>query len=278
MLDAVVVGAVQGLTEFLPVSSSGRLVIAKYFYGAHGVSASYILLLHAGTLVAVVAALWRDIVKIAGETITGKGYGRAVALAVAVATIPGALFGYFTAAKIDELFCTTGITIGKVPIESYKLVGAAFIATACIFISRADSIIKSREEKKIDGVGPEGLTWMTALKIGIAQALAVIPGISRSGATIATGLRCGLSRGFVARFSFLMSIPIILGAVISQLHDLNLTLNYPTPDIPEMIVGVIVAAVTGYIAVRYMIHLLVTGDMRKFVVYLWVIGLVCIAS
>ena len=278
MLDAIVVGAVQGLTEFLPVSSSGHLVFTKYFYGAQGVTGSYILLLHAGTLVAIVVALWKDIVKIATETITGKGDGRAISLAVIVATIPGGLFGYFLAHKIDALFLTSGIKIGNFPVSPYQLVGVAFIVTAVVFIKRADQIIKKRTEEKTVGFGPEKLTWVMALKIGMAQALAIIPGISRSGATIATGLKCGLSRDFTARFSFLMSIPIIVGAILSEYKELNLIFNYPPPELKAMIVGVLVAMVTGYIAIRYMINLVVTGDLHIFVTYLWIIGLICIAS
>jgi len=278
MLDAIVVGAVQGLTEFLPVSSSGHLVFTKYFYGAHGVTASYILLLHAGTLVAIVAALWKDIVKIVTETITGKGYGRSVSLAVIVATIPGGLFGYFLADKVDALFLTSGIKIGNFPIAPYQLVGVAFILTATMLLKPADEIIKKRVEEKKDGFGPEKITWLMALKVGIAQALAIIPGISRSGATISTALKCGFSRDFAARFSFLMSIPIIIGAILSEYKELNVMFNYHPPEFKAMIVGVIVAAVTGYLAIRYMINLLVTGDMHKFVTYLWIVGLICIAS
>jgi len=277
-LDAIIVGAVQGLTEFLPVSSSGHLVFVKYFYGARGVTASYILLLHLGTLVAIIVALWKDVVKIARETITGDGYGRSIFLAVIVATIPGGLFGYFLADKVDSLFLTKGITLGKIPISPYQLVGIAFIITATVFIKQADDVIKQREKENKDGFGPEKMDWTTAIKIGIAQAIAIIPGISRSGATIATGLKCGLSREFAARFSFLMSIPIILGAVLSEYKELHLTLNYPPPEFKAMLIGVIVAMITGYFAIRYMINLLVTGDLHKFGSYLWIVGLICVAS
>ncbi len=278
MLDAIIVGAVQGLTEFLPVSSSGHLVFTKYFYGVHGVTGPYILLLHAGTLVAIIAALWKDIVKIVSETITGKGYGRSIFLAVVVATIPGGLFGYFFANRIDKLFLTTGLKIGNFPVAPYQLVGVAFIITATVFIKQADQIIKKRTEEKTKGFGPEKLTWITALKIGAAQAIAIIPGISRSGATIATGLKYGLSRDFIARFSFLMSIPIILGAILSEYKELNIIFNYHPPEFKAMLVGVFVAMITGYLAIRYMINLLVTGDLHKFATYLWIIGLICIAS
>ncbi len=278
MLDAIIVGAVQGLTEFLPVSSSGHLVFTKYFYGAHGVTGPYILMLHAGTLVAIIAALWKDIVRIVSETITGKGYGRSIFLAVVVATIPGGFFGYFFANRIDKLFLTTGLKIGNFPVAPYQLVGVAFIITATVFIKQADQIIKKRTGEKTKGFGPEKLTWVTALKIGAAQAIAIIPGISRSGATIATGLKCGLSRDFTARFSFLMSIPIILGAILSEYKELNIIFNYHPPEFKAMLVGVLVAMITGYLAIRYMINLLVTGDLHKFATYLWIIGLICIAS
>ncbi len=276
ILDAIIVGLIQGLSEFLPVSSSGHLAVAKHFIGID-ISITYIILLHVGTLGAVVAALWKDIWKITVSMITGEGYGRKIAISIFVATIPGAFAGYFFSSKIDTIFLVKGMNIKGIPIEPYKFVGLAFILTATLLLKKADVIIKERKEKKIKGTNEEGVTWQKAFKIGLMQMLAMVPGISRSGATITGGLQSGFSREFAAKFSFLMSIPIILGSFVHELPKLKVSMPYETQLTP-MLVGIAVAAISGFFAIKYMIHLLTTSDLRKFVTYLWIIGLICIAS
>ncbi len=278
LLDAVIVGIVQGLTEFLPISSSGHLVVLRYFVPIHDLSSSYIILLHAGTLIAVVGALWRDIYTLIRTVITGEGYGRKIAVAICVATIPGAFFGYFFGTHIDAIFCEKGAVISNIPLEPYKFVGLAFIITAAYFLHTADNVIKKREEEGTTGGGPETLSWSNAVLIGCAQALAIFPGISRSGATIAAGLKTGLSRELAVRFSFLLSIPIILGSFVNEIPELRITLMYESDQLSTMLVGVAVAAVSGFIAINWMLKLIVRHDLRRFVMYLWILGLLCIAS
>ena len=276
ILDAIIVGLIQGLAEFLPISSSGHLAVARYFIGID-ISMTYIILLHVGTLVAVVAALWKDIWKITIGMITGEGYGRKIATAIIVATIPGAFAGYFFASKIDSIFLENGMIIKGFPIEPYKFVGLGFILTATLLLKKADVIIKDRTENKITGTSEKDITWQKAFKIGLMQMLAIVPGISRSGATITAGLQNGFSREFAAKFSFLMSIPIILGSLVHELPKLKVSMPYETQLTP-MLIGIAVAAISGFFAVKYMIHLLATKDMRFFITYLWIIGLICIAS
>ncbi len=276
LLDAIVVGLIQGLAEFLPISSSGHLAIARYFYGTE-ISMTYIILLHVGTLIAVVAALWKDIWKITVSMITGEGYGRKIAGAIIVATIPAAFAGFFFASKIDAIFLEKGMVIKGIPIEPYKFVGLAFILTATLLLKKADNIIKERTEKKIKGIDENGITWQKALNVGLMQIAAIVPGISRSGATITGGLQNGFSRKFAAKFSFHMSIPIILGSLVHELPKLKVTMPYET-NLSPMLIGIAVAAVSGFFAIKFMIHLLTTSDMRKFIAYLWIIGLICIAS
>lgn len=277
LLDALIVGIVQGLAEFLPISSSGHLVVTRYFYGVHDISLSYIVLLHAGTLVAVCAAMWRDIWQIIDECITGRGHGRMLALSLIVATVPGALVGFFFEDIVDKIFVEKGMTLGSFPLEPYKFVGLAFIITAQVFLHNADVVLKHRAEKNVHGAGPEKMSWMAALRIGLAQALAVIPGISRSGATIATGIISGFSRDFAARFSFLMSIPIIAGSALAELPKLRVEWPYE-PNKQAIVLGVVAAAVSGFLAIKFMLHLLRAHDLRRFIVYLWILGLICIAS
>ena len=149
--------------------------------------------------------------------------------------------------------------------------------TAHFVLRPANELLKRRAEKNIAGAGPAGLTLAQAGLIGLAQAVAVIPGISRSGATIAAGLHSWLSRDYAARFSFLMSIPIVLGAVAHKLPEMWVPFLYDEHK-GILIAGVVAAAVTGFLAVRFMLRLLVTGDLHRFIVYLWVIGLLCVAS
>jgi undecaprenyl-diphosphatase len=277
-LDAIVGGAVQGLTEFLPVSSSGHLVLTRYFYGVkEGMTLTYSIFLHGGTLLAVCIALWRDIWTIARDFITGKGYGRRIGFAVIIATIPGALVGYFLESRIDAVFIEHGAVFRGIPLEPYKFVGVAFILTAVLFLQRADEVLVRRSQKKEDGVGPEKFSLQTALKIGLAQATAVVPGISRSGATIATGIMTGVSRDFAVRFSFLLSIPIILGSIAHSLPAFRVQMTYES-DVQILWLGFAVAAVSGYLAIRFMLRFLATRTFHPFVVYLWIIGLLCIAS
>jgi len=268
---------VQGLAEFLPVSSSGHLVVTRYFYGVHDLSLSYIVLLHVGTLAAVVFALWRDIWRIVNDCITGRGYGRPLAAALVVASIPGALAGFFFEDILDRIFVEQGMTLGAFPLEPYKFVGLAFIFTAQFFLHKADLMLKQRAEQGTHGAGADRMTLQAALRIGFAQALAVVPGISRSGATIATGIMTGFSRDFAARFSFLMSIPIILGSALAQLPKFRVEWPYE-PNKQAIIIGVLAAAVSGFLAIKFMLHLLRAHDLRRFIVYLWIIGLICIAS
>jgi len=281
--DAIVVGIVQGLAEFLPISSSGHLVVTRYFYGANDVSQSYIILLHVGTLIAVCAALWKDIFDIAKKFFKKDPEGIRMVVAIAITILPAAFVGFFLADKLDSIFYEDGMWImgGKAWLEPYKFVGLAFIATAYFFIGPSDVIIHDRVENDIKGSGPESMSYMKAVILGCIQAVAVIPGVSRCGATIYAGLKCGFSRQFAARFSFLMSIPVILGAFAKDMLNpaIRTKLAYTTNDqLQVMLLGVAIATVVGYAAIKLLLHIISTRDLRPFGVYLWILGLVCIAS
>ena len=282
-LDAIVVGIVQGLAEFLPISSSGHLVVTRYFYGANDVSQSYIILLHVGTLLAVCAALWRDILDIAKKFFKKDPEGIRMVVSIAITIIPAALVGIFLADKLDSIFYEDGLTImGGIPLEPYKFVGLAFIATAYFFIGPTDEIIHDRIDNDIKGTGPESITFAKAIILGCFQAAAVIPGVSRCGATLYGGLKCGFSRQFAARFSFLMSIPVILGAFAKDMLDptvrTKLIYECDSGQLQIMLLGVAVAAVVGFFAIKLLLYIISTRDLRPFGVYLWILGLICIAS
>jgi len=277
--DAIIVGAVQGATEFLPVSSSGHLVITRYFYGVPDLSLSYTIMLHAGTLLAVVAALWRDIYDAARLVLRGQRDGLNLAIAVVVATIPGAAAGYVFSGMLDQIFVEKGVLWHGFQIEPFKFVGAAMILTAQVFLHRANEYLQQHDEPAATQPWHAAVTLPRALWIGLAQAAAVVPGISRSGATIATGILCGVSRDTAARFSFIMSIPIILGALAHDIIKHRVELAYEaSADLQMKLLGVAVAAITGFLAVRCMLRLLRTHNLRAFIVYLWILGLFCIAS
>ena len=288
LLDAIIAGTVQGLAEFLPISSSGHLVVLQYFVPIHNLNDNlqYTTLLHGATLLAVIAAMWNDIVRIVRDAVEDKGSGRMLVIALMVATIPGALVGLLFAKEIERVFVHEGIQRGGMPfLEPYKFVGVGFILTAQLFLHRANLTLQKRSETGAKGWGESGMNLQHALMIGLAQAVAVVPGISRSGATIATGVIIGFSRQYAARFSFLMSIPLIAGAVAhttllgSSGRAFWIDMSYRShEELVARATGLVVAAISGFIAVKGMLRLLQTQSFHKFVLYLWIIGLLCIAS
>ena len=290
--DAIFMGLIQGLTEFIPVSSSGHLTMAKFFLPIHDVDLTYIVLLHFGTVISIFAALYDDIWKLLRDFFKGEKYALYFALLILISMIPAGIVGFLFEDMLDTLFCEKGLMIGKIPLEPYRLVGLAFIACAYFVLTPADNILKKRnasspEEKEEAEKGLkalEDMTWKEALLIGLAQAAAVVPGLSRSGSTIYAGLLCKLKSEAAARFSFLMSIPIILGAVakdfLSSEFRARLAVSFHSGDgtLWVQLVGVLVAAVSGYLAIKLLLKMVNKYNFHPFVVYLWIIGLVCIAS
>ncbi|MBR5624097.1 undecaprenyl-diphosphate phosphatase [bacterium] len=290
--DAIFLGLIQGLTEFIPVSSSGHLTMAKFFLPIHDVDLTYIVLLHFGTVISIFAALYDDIWKLLRDFFKGEKYALYFALLILISMIPAGIVGFLFEDMLDTLFCEKGLMIGKIPLEPYRLVGLAFIACAYFVLTPADNILKKRnasspEEKEEAEKGLkalEDMTWKEALLIGLAQAAAVVPGLSRSGSTIYAGLLCKLKSEAAARFSFLMSIPIILGAVakdfLSSEFRARLAVSFHSGDgtLWVQFVGVLVAAVSGYLAIKLLLKMVNKYNFHPFVVYLWIIGLVCIAS
>jgi undecaprenyl-diphosphatase len=186
--EAFILGIIQGLTEFLPVSSSGHLVIFQHLFGIHE-GITFDVVVHLGTLVAVFIAFWDDIV-----FILRKPFSR-ISYLILIGIIPAGLAGYLLAPLVEQAF------------ESLLVVGLGLIFTGVVL-----KYSEWMSERYLGLKQSEETSFKDALFIGCLQALAIIPGISRSGSTIAAGLMAGLDREFVARFSFLLSIPVILGA------------------------------------------------------------------
>ncbi|MBU2028715.1 undecaprenyl-diphosphate phosphatase [Patescibacteria group bacterium] len=250
-LQAIILGLVQGLGEFLPISSTAHLVLAPYFFGWQDPGLAFDVALHLGTLIAVVGFFWKDWVEIfelafknqvqsfppqrdpakAVAKFKVQGYRKNILWLLIIATIPGVLAGYFLEAKAETIFRSPLI-----------IAGTLFLAGLVLYL--ADKYLQHRKNlKQVD--------WKDSLIMGLSQAVAIIPGVSRSGATITAGLFLGLSRSSAARFSFLLSTPIILGATIFKMPELLQNgINWP------IILGVLVSALSGYLAIKYLLLLI----------------------
>lgn len=247
-LEALVLGMVQGLTEFLPVSSSGHLVIFQHLLGLKEAPLAFDVLLHIGTLVAVFIAFWEDIV-----SILKRPFDRLTFLII-IGIIPAGLAGYFLEDYVEMAF------------QSLLVVGVGLIFTGAIL-----KISENYANNRILLKQAEETSFRDAFFIGLLQALAILPGISRSGSTIAAGLFRGLDRDFAARFSFLLSIPVILGAGILQLKNLNLSSE--TISLLPYITGFVSSILFGYFAIKVVLRLVRKGRLSIFSYYCWAVAL-----
>ena len=274
--QAIVLGIVQGLTEFLPVSSSAHLVIFPWLFHWQTSSLSFDAALHLGTLVAVITYFWREIVnmisaipialgrpayllKTPGDQLDRRQQDGRLGLLIVIATIPGLIAGLLLESKVNDFFHT----------DSNSNKAIAMIATMLIVVGLilglADKVAKHRR-------GLTGLRWMDAVIIGIAQALAVFPGVSRSGSTIAAGLFRGLKRTDAARFSFLAGMPIILAAGAKGVLDAAQE-GMSGHDVLLFVVGAATAAVVGFFTITALLKFLQSQSMMVFVIYRVIFGL-----
>lgn len=261
MLTAILLGLLQGLTEFLPVSSSGHLQIFPYLFGLEPGPLAFDVAVHFGTLLAVVAYFFRDLLELAmgslgvgGRTGTQVRAARLEVGLLAVASVPAALAGYLLADTFEARF------------------GDPRLAAVMLLVTAAFLLVAERLYEARRATGADTASLRTSVAMGLTQALAIVPGISRSGATIATGMATGLTRAAAARFSFLMSVPVILGAFLFQLPDLSGDALAGTGwTTAEVVVGMVTAGVSGYLAIRYLMRLVTTETLRGFAWY--VIGL-----
>lgn len=262
-LSAILLGLVQGIAEFLPISSSGHLAIAQNLLHLQTeVPEFYDVLLHLGTLLAVFVAYWQDIRDMIGEFFRGVGDlarrstptpvppARRMIVLIIIATLP--LF-----AVLPIRGAVQGLS------DNMVFIGCALIVTGFLLFA-SDLMRKGKKTER-------HATWTDALMVGVGQALATMPGISRSGMTITAGCFCGFERRFAVRFSFLMSIPAILGANILSIADaLEAGVNWA--ELPMYLVGVVVAAVTGYLCIRLLKMIADKGRFGFFAYYCWGIG------
>ena len=265
ILSAVLLGLVQGVTEFLPISSSGHLAIAEHLLnmqGASDVPEFFDVLLHLGTLVAVFAAYWGDIREMIVEFFAGIGDlarhsmpnpvppARRLILMIVVGTLP-----LFAMVPFRRFFTGLG--------DNMYFIGGALIFTG-LLLFLSDRTRRGRKTEKT-------ATMLDALLVGIGQAVALCPGVSRSGMTITTGCFAGFERKFAVRFAFLLSIPAVLGANILTLKD-ALDAGIDFSSVPVYLIGVAVAAVSGYACIRLLRYVADKGRFGAFAYYCWAAG------
>jgi len=252
LFEAILLGVIQGFTEFLPVSSSAHLILMPWFFGWQGTlvdSLNFDVALHAGTLAAILAYFWRDWLELFRKFFTGlndgtwrSGDGRFVRF-IALATIPAGILGFKFEHVVEQSF--------RNPL---------LIAVALIIISIVMWVV-DRFSAKISSL--HQMTLGHALFIGCAQALALVPGVSRSGITIVAGLMSGYTRESAARFSFLLSTPVIAGAAVLKLAKLHLA---PGEALP-FILGTLFSAVIGYVSIEFLLRYLNRHSLNLFVGY-----------
>ncbi len=246
--QAIILGLVQGLTEFLPISSSGHLVLAHHFLGLAEENMVFDVAVHLGTLFAVFVYFRRDLVALVLGFFKG-GPLRKVALLIILGTVPAVIFGLGLKDLIEELFSSPAFVSGGL-----------LVTSALLFLS---------EKLQKQSRPLEKIRWQDALLIGCFQALAILPGISRSGSTIAGGLIRGVDRDAAARFSFFLAIPAILGAAVLQLGDLG---GMTAKEWSVMGVGVIASMISGYVAIGILMAVLQRGKLYGFSIYTLVLG------
>ena len=268
--EAIVLGIIQGLTEFLPVSSSGHLVLFQQIFGLKEAELFFDVCVHLGTLVAVILVFHREIgniiaallrlVSLAGQK--NKFRQRVdsdpdakMALLIAIGSIPTAILGLMFHNIADRLF------------------SAPFLTGLMLVVTGSLLWLTRRARLDRENTGLTGFSRTKALFIGIVQGLAIIPGISRSGSTISMGLLLGINRETAARYSFLLSIPAIVGAGLLSLKD---GLSQTDPVIRLSLLGAVSAALVGYGALKVLLRMVKTGHLYVFAPYCWLVGILAI--
>jgi undecaprenyl-diphosphatase len=254
--EALILGIIQGLTEFLPVSSSGHLEIGKALFGISGDNNLYFsIVVHGATVLSTIVVFWKDLVKLGKGAIKfQKNDETTYLLKIGVSMIPVVIVGLFFKDQIKTLFDGSNINF----VGFMLLVTALLLAFTYFF-----------KGKK------QNLRYIDAFIIGIAQAFAVLPGISRSGATIATGLMLGKNKEEIAKFSFLMVLIPILGENFLDLLDGSFS-NVTDLSITSLLIGFIAAFLSGLVACKLMLRIVKKGKLIWFALYCAIIGIVTI--
>ena len=274
-LFSIAMGFLQGVAEFLPISSSGHLTLFQYFFSPdqnpEELDMLFTILLHFGTLVSVFVYYWQDIIDMIREFFLGisdlfsrKGShqgrppeARRLVLMIIVGTLP-----LFAVLLVKD---TVDAAFSNVTFVSVALIATGFL----LFFS--DRMAKWRKNGRT-------ATIRAALLVGCAQAVGTLPGISRAGATISAGMLCGFDRTFAVRFSFLLSLPAVLGANILEIADAVKAGGVDVSKLPMYLVGMVVAGVVGYFAIRLVNLLANKGKFGAFAYYCWAVGVISLVA
>ncbi|MBQ6129842.1 MAG: undecaprenyl-diphosphate phosphatase [Lachnospiraceae bacterium] len=282
ILKAVLMGFIQGATEFLPVSSSGHLGLIKGLFGMEDASILFDVLLHFATLLAIFAVFFKDIIKLVvefglmcrdifeniitfGKSLSAPGHSeyihvlsspyRKFVLLIIISTIPTGIIGVFMKDIVEY-------TSANLLVTGICLLCTGLILALSDFLADGDK--KLKEMNNFD-----------AFAIGTVQGIATLPGLSRSGTTIVAAILCGIDRKFAAKYSFIMSIPAVLGALILELFDIG-SESVTGGDVGCYIVGMVIAAVVGFFALKFIMNIVVSRYFKYFAYYCGLIGLVSI--
>ncbi len=251
LINMMVLAAVQGLTEFLPVSSSGHLVLLQHFLATREGDLFFDVVLHGGTLFSVLVVYRRELLRLLKFDRLSLRY----ILALAVATVPAVVVGLLAQDLVDHLF------------GAPRLASLGLVFTGLVLLSTR--LARSGQDEQPDSWAPVPVPLPKALAIGCAQALAICPGISRSGSTIAASLWLGLPRQEATRFSFMMAIPAIAGAVLLNLLDLG---NQQGGQAAVLVLAAVVSFAVGLLAIRLTALAVVKAHFWKFSFYCLAIG------
>jgi len=263
IIQSILLGIIQGLTEFIPVSSTAHLLIGQRLLGLEAGSDlfSFTVLVQQGTLLALIVYYWKDLWAIIRASISDFWLGLVLrkqkpfmeqqarlGWCLLIGTIPAAAAGLFLKDLVEQLFSTPLV---EASIRMLMTIGLLLAAERFGKLSR-----------KLDS-----LNWLDAVWVGVAQVLSVFPGASRSGSTIAGGMLRGFDRPSAARFAFLLSVPIMLAAGAYETVDLLRSESVASSLLPSVVVGILTAAVVGYLAIRWLLNYLARRPLYVFVVY-----------
>lgn len=279
-LQALILGLVQGLTEFIPVSSSAHLVLVPAYLGWHRPGLAFDVALHVGTLVALLVFYRRDLTSMAVAVFSrtpspDRDLHRRLVALLALASVPIGVAGFLLRSRIELAF------------ESPRLASALLFGTAALLLGgealrrrrsmrerNAPATTPARTDLGADPGDPLGrhlgqVGARQAVLIGLGQAVALLPGLSRSGTTISAGLAAGLTRPAATRFAFLLALPAIVGATLVSVGDLSDLGMYTAGDLA---IGMAASAVSGYVAIWSLVRLVARAGLQRFVIYLVVVG------
>ncbi|MDD3887882.1 MAG: undecaprenyl-diphosphatase UppP [Patescibacteria group bacterium] len=248
ILQAIILGIIQGITEFIPVSSDGHLIIAREIFGFKDQGLIFDIFLHLATLLAVIIYFWKDIIKII-KSINQKN---SLFWKIVVGTIPAVILGYFLDNLVEGYFRSINWT-------------ALFLIINGLFFILAEKISHPQKEVK-------DITFKDSIWIGLAQAAAILPGISRSGSTVATGLLRSIKRDSAAKFSFILSIIAILGAGTLSLTKVFFDGEKINGSLPEIIFGAIFALIAGFLAIKFLMNFFKKHGLVPFAIYIIALG------